>query len=216
MNIKITIVAFGALVLTGCVTTTVNVIDRKPVARPFSRVVCFYLDEGCDFSLFDSTLYNICLRNHAFSDSGYDERSNQESIIAEGLSTAGTTVWVSSFLLDSAHNGYADFLHYIDSMKVDGLLIVGARGYLHEEHQEVIPIAPSTARNPVATSIVHNFTTLNGNFMCDLFATQSLIRPVWRAAIGEKGNRQSTKTGLTRKSLHQVVESLKNSQYIAH
>jgi hypothetical protein len=60
MNIKITIIAFAAGLLTGCVTTTVNVIDHKPVNQPFSRVLCFYLDEGCDFSLFDSTLYNIC------------------------------------------------------------------------------------------------------------------------------------------------------------
>jgi hypothetical protein len=34
MNIKITIIAFAAGLLTGCVTTTVNVIDHKPVNQP--------------------------------------------------------------------------------------------------------------------------------------------------------------------------------------
>jgi len=204
------------LVLTGCVTTTVNVIDHKPVTRPFSRVLCFYLDEGCDFSLFDSTLYNICLRTHALRDSGYDARSNQEAAISEKLSTPGTTVWVSSYLLDSAHTSYSGFLQYIDSMKVDGLLIVGVGGYWHEEHQQVLPVVPATAHNPVMASIIFPVKTINGNFRCDLFSTRSLVRPVWRAEIGEKGNRTSTKTGLTRKLLQQVAESLKNSQYIAH
>ncbi|HEV3412606.1 MAG TPA: hypothetical protein VG101_09005 [Puia sp.] len=216
MNKKITIVAFLFLLLAGCVTTTVNVTDRKPVARPFSRILCFYLDEGCDFSLFDSTLYNICLRNHTLRDSGYVHRSDQEAVIAERLSTGGTSVWVSSYLLDSAHTSYAGFLRYIDSMKVDGLLIVGVRGYEHVEHQEVLPVVPSTPNNPVMGGVTHTYTTLNGTFLCDLFSTQSLIRPVWRAEIGEKGRRENTKKGLTSKLLQQVVESLKNSQYIAH
>lgn len=210
MNKQLSIISFVTLLLTGCVATTVNVVDRKPVARPFSRVLCFYLPEGCDFSLFDSTLYNICLRNHALRDSGYDARSNQEAAIAEKLSTAGTAVWVSSYLLDSIHSSYAGFLQYIDSMKVDGLLIVGTRGYEHPEHEI---ISPPTPRSPGYTI---RYTTTNGAFMCDLFATQSLIRPVWRAEIGEKGHALSTKTGLTRKTLQQVVESLKNTQYIAH
>jgi hypothetical protein len=222
MNIKITIIAFAAGLLTGCVTTTVNVIDHKPVNQPFSRVLCFYLDEGCDFSLFDSTLYNICLRTHTLRDSGYDARSNQEAAIAEQLSTVGTSVWVSSYLLDSAHTSYAGFLQYVDSMKVDGLLIVGVRGYLHEEHSQYIGGAPPTAPSGHSPGFAGgpgftlNYTILNGNFLCDLFATKSLIRPVWRAEIGEKGNRQSTKTGLSRKLLQQVVASLRNSQYIAH
>ena len=209
MNIKITIISFVSLVLSGCVSTKVNVIDHKPVARPFSRVLCFYLDEGCDFSLFDSTLYNICLRTHALRDGGYDARSNQEAAISEKLSTPGTAVWVSSYLLDSAHTSYAGFVRYVDSMKVDGLLIVGRRSYEHEEHTELVSVAPHMV-------MPHTYTTLNGAFMCDLFSTQSLIRPVWRAEIGEKGNRYSTKKGLTRKTLQQVVASLKNSQYIAH
>jgi hypothetical protein len=37
MNTKITIVAFVTLVLTGCVTTTVNVIDHKPVTGKVRR-----------------------------------------------------------------------------------------------------------------------------------------------------------------------------------
>jgi hypothetical protein len=215
MKIIIAIFGFVAGFLTGCVTTTVNVIDHKPVNQPFSRVLCFYLDEGCDFSLFDSTLYNICLRTHTLRDSGYDARSNQEAAIAGQLSTAGTSVWVSSYLLDSAHTSYAGFMQYVDSMKVDGLLIVGVSGYWHDEHQQVLPIVPSTAHNPVTASVNVPYKTLNGNFLCDLFSTKSLLRPVWRAEIGEKGNRNSTKTGLSRKLLQQVVASLKNSQYIA-
>jgi hypothetical protein len=108
---KITICAFVGLLLAGCVTTTVNVIDRKPVQRPFSRVLCFYLPEGCDFSLFDSTLYNICLRNHDLRDSGYVERGNPESTIAEKLSTVGTKVFASSYVLDSAHRGSQEILN---------------------------------------------------------------------------------------------------------
>ena len=95
MNIKIAIIAFGILVLSGCVPTTVTVLDHKPVSRPFSRVLCFYLDEGCDFTLFDSTLYNICLRNHAVHDNGFDERANKESIVVEKLSNPGTAIWAA-------------------------------------------------------------------------------------------------------------------------
>jgi hypothetical protein len=208
--------------LTGCVTTTVNVIDRKPVSRPFSRVLCFYLEEGCDFSLFDSTVYNICLRDHARQDSGYAERAKQESVIADALSTQGTLVWPASYWLDPARSSYGEFRHFVDSMKIDGLLIVGSHNYWHEEH---------TVRNagtgPVygykGTLVVggtpgyaSNVVTLNGNLQCDLFATQSMIGPVWKAEIGEKGNSNSTKSGLTRKSIRQVVESLKSSQYVAH
>jgi hypothetical protein len=222
MNTKITIISFVTLVLSGCVSTTVNVIEHKPVTRPFSRVLCFYLDEGCDFSLFDSTLYNICLRTHALRDSGYDARSNQEAAISEKLSTPGTAVWVSSYLLDSAHTSYAGFLQYIDSMKVDGLLIVGVRGYLHEEQMEFVPGAPPTPASGHSPGFggtpgyTRTVKILNGNFTCDLFATKSLIRPVWRAEIGEKGHPRSTKGGLTDKLVQQVAASLKNSQYIAH
>lgn len=212
----IAFIAFIAPAFSGCVTTTVNVTDRKPVARPFSRILIFYLDEGCDFSLFDSTLYNICLRTHAFADSGYAGRSDRESVIADKLSTPGTEILVASWYIDSAHSSYLSFRHYLDSMRVDGLLIVGARNYSHEEHTEQLPIAPSTTRNPVEVSVTHRYTSLNGTFMCDLFDTRSLVRPVWRAEIGEKGNRNSTKGGLTDKLMRQVAESLKNTQYIAH
>lgn len=213
---KIALFTFVTLLSAGCVTTTVNVTDRKPVSRPFSKILLFYLDEGCDFSLFDSTLYDICLRDHALRDSGYYERSNQEAIIAENLSTAGTKVWVSSYQFDDAHRSYADFLHYIDSTGVDGLLIVGVRGYLHEVHTQIIPLTPATPHMPVTTEITAPVTNLNGTFLCDLFDARSLIRPVWRAEISEKGNPHSTKTGLTGKLVQQVVASLKNSQYIAH
>jgi len=209
MNRQLSIIAFVAVLLTGCVTTTVNVVDRKPVDRPFSRVLCFYLPEGCDFSLFDSTLYNICLRNHALQDEGYAQRSGQESIIAKKMSTAGTSVLESSYVLDSTRSSYADFLHYIDSMKVDGLLIVGVRSFAHEDHTGLVPVGGGILAQ-------HTYTTLNGAFMCDLFSTRSLVRPVFRAEIGEKGRRYSTKTGLTAKLLQQVVESLKNTAYIAH
>src|SRR6185312_10466693 len=202
--------------LAGCVTTTVNVTDRKPVTRPFSRILIFYLDEGCDFSLFDSTLYNICLRTHAFADSGYAGRSDRESVIADRLSTTGTEALVSSWYIDSAHSSYPAFRHYLDSMHVDGLLIVGARSYSHEEHTEQLPIVPSTARNPVELSVTHRYTSLNGTYLCDLFDTRSLVRPVWRAEIGEKGNGHSTRAGLAGKLVRQVAESLKSTQYIAH
>jgi hypothetical protein len=117
--------------------------------------------------------------------------------------------------LDPARSSYAEFLHFIDSMKVEGLLIVGVRGYQHEQSVDFTRGAPPTVGKPGSGEVTRTARVFNGNFTCDVFATNSLITPVWRAEIGEQGHPRSTKSGLTDKLVQQVVASLKNSPYIA-
>jgi hypothetical protein len=202
---KIFILAFSVFLYSSCAVTSINVINRKAPARPARKVLVVYLDEGCDLSLFDSNLYTICLRSCFSNLTTVNERSAVESIIAENLTTPGTTVIKACDLFDTINNSYTYFSRCIDSLGIDGILVSGLRSYSHLEHTVV-----------AAHGDTYSYNTLDGAFVCYLFDTKAMSRPIWTAEVGGKGRRFGSKNGLNRSMAEKVAAGLKASNYIAH
>jgi hypothetical protein len=207
---KIFILAFSILLYSSCTVTSINVISRKAPARPATKVLVVYLDEGCDLSMFDSDLYTICLRSCFRNPGTVNQRSAVESIIADNLTTPRATVIKACDLFDTVNNSYAYFRRCIDSLGIDGILVSGLRSYSHPEH--VIQV-PGNREMPGYTD---RYKTLNGTFDCYLFDTKSLILPIWTAEVGGKGRRFGSENGLNRSMAQKVAAGLKASNYIAH
>ena len=219
---KLFILAFGALLFSACTETRLTVSSKKEPTMPYTRVLAVYLEQACDFSLFDSTAYNICLKSSFLNADGMELRKLVEGRIKKHLATTGTTVLQSSDLFDIENNDYSYFRRSIDSLHIDAILMIGLRSYSHEEH---MPIGVSSDPDNSALYFPANklpytppkpYKTLNAFFICDLINTKSIYIPVWRAEVEEKGERYTGSNGLNRKMTKKLAESLKSSHYVAH
>jgi hypothetical protein len=197
--------SIGILLLcSGCNVTSINVLDRKAPTRSASKILVVYLDEGCDLSLLDSNLYAICLRSCFLNSATVDLRRHVETVLAKNLATPYASVVKASSLFDTVNNSYAYFKRCLDSLGIDDILVTGLRSYSHIEHVVYTEYGPKT------------FHTENGNFVCYLFDTRSLIMPIWTAEIGGKGKNLESEKGLNRSMAQKVAAGLKASSYIAH
>ncbi len=208
------ILANAVFLFSACTSPSVIVRNKKEPTRPYTRILAVYLEEGCDFSLFDSTAYNICLRSCFLKTESFGLRSLVETRIQKHLRTSGTRVLQSSDLFDAYNCDYAYFRRCIDSLGIDAILMVGLRSYSHDEHETPATL-PDRSNNYTYTP-GQKFKTLNAFFVCDLINTKSLYIPVWRAEIEEKGKRYVGENGLNRSMTKKLAESLKGSHYIAH
>ena len=181
---------------------------------PYTRVLAVYLEQACDFSLFDSTAYNICLKSSFLNADGIGLRRLVEGRIKKHLATRGTIVLQSSDLFDVDNNDYSCFRRSIDSLRIDAILMIGLRSYSHEEHM-TMAVTPNPANNSPYIP-AQPYKTLNAFFICDLINTKSIYIPVWRAEVEEKGERYTGSNGLNRKMTKKIAESLKLSHYVAH
>ena len=181
---------------------------------PYTKVLAIYLEQACDFSLFDSTAYNICVRSSFLNADGIELRKLVEGRIKKQVATTGTIVLQSSDLFDTDNNNYSYFRRSIDSLGIDAILMIGLRSYSHDERMTaaVIP-APSNNYTYIPPK---PYKTLNAFFICDLFNTKSIYIPVWTAEVEEKGERYTGANGLNKKMTRKIAESLKLSHYIAH
>ena len=181
---------------------------------PYTRVLAVYLEQACDFSLFDSTAYNICLKSSFLNADGIGLRRLVEGRIKKYLATRGTIVLQSSDLFDADNNDYSYFRKSIDSLHIDAILMIGLRSYSHEEHM-TMAVNPNPANNSPYIP-PQPYKTLNAFFICDLLNTKSIYIPVWRAEVEEKGERYTGSNGLNRKMTKKIAEALKLSHYVAH
>ncbi len=204
MKKLLTLVLGILLFCSGCTVTSINVLDRKAPSRPASKVLVVYLDEGCDLSLLDSNFYVICLRSCFSNPATVDQRSHIETILAENLATPWASTLKATDLFDSVNNSYTYFRRCIDSLAIDDILVTGLRSYSHIERVFYIHGSKQT------------YHTVNGNFVCYLFDTRSLIMPIWTAEVGGKGQRFESEKGLNRSMARMVATGLKASGYIAH
>jgi hypothetical protein len=224
---KIWYILLGTILLcTGCVTSSIHVLEKKEPTRPYTKILAIYLEEGCEFSLLDSMTYNICIRS-CFLKTDTESialRSRVEDHIAHDLSTFGTAVVKSADLFDSTTNSYTDFLSTIDRLSIDALLIVDSRGFLHIEHDVSANTSPnytyshSAGYHPTSytTTPGRTYSTVNGSFESLLINTKSIAFPVWRALLETKGRQYNGKKGLNRSMAGKIAQSLKSSGYIAH
>ena len=202
---KLLTLVSGILLCSGCAVTSINVLNRKAPVRAASKILVVYLDEGCDLSLFDSNLYNICLRSCFRNPATVDQRNRMETILAENLATPRASTLKACDLFDTVNNSYSYFRRCIDSLGIDGILVTGLRSYSHPEH---------TALG--ADGFTHTYNTLDGVLACYLFDTKSITLPIWTAEVGGKGKRFGSKNGLDRSMAQKVTTGLKASGYIAH
>ena len=213
---KLFILACGALLFSACTETRFTVKSKKEPILPYTKVLAIYLEQACDFALFDSITYNICLRSTFLNEDGVglELRKKMEDRIKKHLATRGTVVLRSSDIFDNDNNDYAYFRRAIDSLGIDAVLMIGLRSYSHDEHMTVgVPPTPSNNYTDIPPK---PYKTLNAFFICDLFNTKSIYIPVWTAEVEEKGERYTGANGLNQKMTKKVAASLKESHYIAH
>jgi len=211
---KLFFLACGALLFSACTETHLTIRSKKEPTMPYTKVLAVYLEQACDFSLFDSTAYNICIRSSFLNSDGLELRRLMENRIKKHLATTGTLVLRSSDIFDTDNNDYSYFRRVIDSLGIDAILMIGLRSYSHDEHMTVgVPPTPSNNYTNVPPK---PYKTLNAFFICDLFNTKSIYIPVWTAEIEEKGERYTGANGLNQKMTKKVAETLKTSHYIAH
>jgi len=211
---KLFVLACGILLFSACTETHFTVKSKKEPTTPYTKVLVVYLEQACDFSLFDSTAYNICIRSSFLNADGIELRKLVEGRIKKHLASKGTLVLRSSDIFDIDYNDYSCFRKAIDSLGIDAILMVGLRSYSHDDHM-TMAITPNVAgTSPYIPA--QPYKTLNAFFICDLFNTKSIYIPIWTADIEEKGERFTGSNGLNQKMIKKVAENLKKSHYIAH
>ena len=216
---QIFILAGGLFFLAACTSPSVIVKNKKDATRPYTKILAVYMPEGCDFALFDSTAYNICLRSCFSSVETFDLRELVESRIQKHLKTKGTNVLRSVDFFDAYSYDYTYFRRTVDSLKVDAVLMVGLRSHSNEEHEKWMmqPTGLTTPTGvPMESSTLVRYKTRNAFFVCDLLNPRSLYMPIWRAEIEERGKSYVGDNGLNRNMTKKLAESLKGAHYIAH
>ena len=207
--------SLGILLLcVGCASSSINVIDKKPPTMPYSKALVVYMDEGCDFTLFDSLTYNICMKSCFLNADSYPTWAQAESMLADQLTT-GTAIVKATDVLDITYNSYSYFRGIIDSMHIDALLMVSLRRYTHTDHP--MYSAPLMANGHMVTpGTAYNFKTLNGAYECFLLNTSSIYFPIWHAAIDIKGKTAGGKHMINNKMAKELASSLKTAGYWKH
>ncbi|MDO6429180.1 hypothetical protein Q4E93_01185 [Flavitalea sp. BT771] len=205
----------GALLFlfAGCVTSSINVIEKKTPTKPYSKVLVVYVNEGCDFTLFDSLTYNICLKSCFLNTDSYETRVQAEDLLAGQLTTA-TEIVKATDVLDIANNDYDYFRRMIDSLHVDALLMVGLGRH------SGVDVLRYAAPGVIGSRVVspggnYKGRTFNSTYDCFLMSTSSIYIPVWHAAIEIKANADS-KSIINGKVTRDIARSLKRAGYWMH
>jgi hypothetical protein len=213
-----------ALVLAWCLcmgcaaSTRIRVIEQKGSTTPYTNILTIYLDETCNFSLADSTGYNICLKGFFEDTTKTALRSRMEKRIAEKLSTKGTEVFKSSDLL-SFDNGssYTYFKQLIDSLHIEGFLLV----QLSSKSEEQMGSPPGGSPGPTShagpgvsasAGVSVSITLYTANFDCMLIDSKSLNSPKWKAQLESK--QANSNRELQQNMARLLAKSLMSEGYI--
>src|SRR5258708_9471794 len=134
---KLLSILIGSILLcAGCATSSIHILEKKEPTRPYTKILAIYLEEGCEFSMLDSTTYNICIRS-CFMKTDTEAlalRSRVEDHIAHDLSTSGTTVLNSLVFFNTLTKSYADFEKQIITLAFIASLSLDSPDFLHNEH----------------------------------------------------------------------------------
>ncbi|MBN9386097.1 MAG: hypothetical protein J0H74_35395 [Chitinophagaceae bacterium] len=202
------------LLCAGCASSSINVIDKKNPTRPYTKVLVAYLDEGCDFTLFDSLTYDICLKSCFLNADSYPTRVQAENMLADQLTT-GTAIVKATDVLDITYNSYDYFRRVIDSLHIDAILMVDLRRYTHTDHPAYS--APLIVNGHMVTpGTGYNVKTLNGAYECFLINTGNIHFPIWHAAIDVKGRTSGGEHMINNKMAKELARSLTSAGYWMH
>jgi hypothetical protein len=199
----------------GCSSSSITIVDKKPPTLPYSKVLVVYVEEGCDFALFDSLTYNICLRSCFLNADNFNMRTQVEDMLSKELTTA-TAIIRSTDILDAYNNSYDYFRRTIDSLHIDALLLVDFRHNTKTKHQ-----TPSVAHSVGSTGTTYaggglSYNTLNAEYACYLIKTSNINFPIWTAALGTKGHIGAAQQQLNMNMARTLAKELKKEGYWMH
>lgn len=175
-----------------------------------------YLNEGCDFMVFDSLSYDICVKNSFSKEGNQLLRRDAESLVAENLTTAGTAALKSSDLPNESFGSYAAFQQLLDSSSIDAVLLINFRDYKHVAHPILSPTTPRGMNTPAFNTPSKAYVKLRAGFDCYLLPSKSLYFPVWYAEQEVEGRRSAEVRGLKSDMADKIAKSLQKGGYIAH
>jgi hypothetical protein len=209
------------VLLAGCAVPSITVVVKKEPTKPFSKVLTIYMDEACDFTMFDSTTYNICVKSCFMKTDNFGVRTKVEKMLVEELSSSGTAIIKSSALFGTRDVNYNDFIRSIDSLGIDAILLVDYQKYLHDLHigapiragngiQYSSGVAPGYNGNGIEHQV------LDAGFQCYLISPRNMLAPLWIAQLGARGNHYTGKKGPDQSIAQKIAKSLKGMGYIAH
>jgi hypothetical protein len=148
-------------------------------------------------------------------------RTKVENLLAERLTSAGTSIIKAAALFKASAPGYDDFNTKVRELGVDAILLINFSKYMHDEYIN----APNRASNGIQinSGIAPGYKgngpermKLNSGFECYLMLPKDMRSPVWVAQIGSKGNRYSGKKGLDEGLVRKLETTLKHAGYIAY
>lgn len=208
----------SAIILTGCAASSINVVEHKDPSKPFSKVLAIYVDGDFEFRFLDSTTYNICIKS-CFTDSAdFEIRSKAENVLHDKFSSSQTTIVKSSDIFNSDVNSYDDFMKQIDSLGIDGILLINRRHYTHTSH--ALPGAGYSPNGHVSYTVNDpmsgggSYQTPNAVFECYLLKSKSYF-PLWQAQLDVKGNGYYNGKGALRSSMAATLaKNLTDGHYI--
>lgn len=203
------------LVLSGC-AVSLKVIDRREPSMPYKNVLVMYLHEGCDFTIFDSISYNICVQSSFAKEGSLAIRDKAEAFIANELTTSGTAVLKSSDFSGDTFNSYAGFKHLLDSAAIDAVLLIDFRNYRHTANPIPTPVAARSMNTPAFNAPGKAYKKLKAGFDCYLIPSKSLYFPVWYAEQEVEGRSAAEDNGLKHNMAVKIADALKQGGYIAH
>ncbi len=187
-------------------------LEKKRNRPAFSQILAIYVDNDIDFSVFDSTTYNICIKSIFTDSAGFDARNNTEGLIGNYLSTPRSSIVKSSDLFDMYTNSYGDFTRQVDSLGIEAILIVHVRRYSYTNH--VLPYVQKNISSSASVGAGGSYRTPNAAFECYLIEPHAYF-PVWKAALDVKGKGYyNGKRVLKTSMLEQLQKGLVNGGYI--
>ncbi len=179
----------GITLLTGCAVSSINVLEKKDTPKPFSNILAIYVDGDIDFSVFDSTTYNICIRPSFIDTTDMTARVTTEGLISDGLSAPRSVFYRSSVIFGPTLNSYDDFRAQMDSLRIDAILLIHLHRYTYTGHplpDAIYPLRPTTGNFHVRGELHGTYLTPNAAFGCYLIRPHEYL-PLWKAEVDVKG-----------------------------
>lgn len=183
---SLSVLFFTITLLSGCAVSTIKVLEKKDTPKPFANILAIYVDGDIDFSVFDSTTYNICIRPSFMDTAGFETRSNTEDLLINGLSAPRSVFSKSTDLFGLNFSSYSYFVAEMDTLHIDAILLLHLHRYTYTPRGSVsstYPLGP-TGSFYIRPEISYN--TPNAAFACYLIRPHEFL-PVWRAEIDVKG-----------------------------
>ena len=219
-NVWVAVAGF-CLFCTGCAPSFIKVTERKGPTTPLTNIFTLYLDEDCNFSLADSTGYDICLKSRFDDTASVSVRGRVETMLAGRLATPGTAVYGSCDLLGmksadlSVDNSYATFRRLVDSLRIDGILVVQRKQLRRELFESPVASPTGVSYGGVTTTVPigqNEFDT--GIYTCYLLDPKDLVNPIWKAQMDTR--RAGSRHGLNRSMTRLLAKTLINEGYTVH